>query len=138
MRRKTYLLIFLIIGMIGITHAINISEITATEEEIDLYDDGDGNQGDAGGGPKPRSLPFSPVLATIDGADVKVSFTSNIGDVNVVIKSNSGIEYYSHTTDTSSSNNLVIDISAFPSDEYTITIKAVSGTLSKYGKFIAN
>jgi len=121
--------------MIAVSHAFNAGENKGSQGEIDLLDDNDRDQGSTGG-VKPRSVSLSPVSATIDAEKVKVSFTSNVGNVSIVIKSNSGAEYYSGSVDTSLSNNVIIDISAFPSGEYIITIKTVNDILSKYGEFI--
>ena len=109
----------------GNTPNPEVREITE-RDTIDLIGKLDSGQLRSGG---------DALSAEIVGNTLLVTFNSNVGNVSVCIKNNSGNTVYS-TTVNSNSGYAVIPLSGLPSGTYTITFSNGNGAM--WGQFILN
>ncbi|GAB6122362.1 DUF3244 domain-containing protein [Dysgonomonas termitidis] len=133
MRIKTLFLVFLIFCYGGTGYA-------ATDENVDvaLHNAGGPGQGEPIM-PLARMITVSPVTVTVtDNVNMDISFRTNLGVVNVIIKDEAGMVHYMKNVNASKSVNLSVDISILPSGTYTVSLENAGGTLKKYGTFEVN
>jgi hypothetical protein len=104
------------------------SSIFASTTEINLFKD------PILPGPKPLSLTYLPVSATISETELSVYFDSSVGDATVTVYDADNNAVSQETVDTDSTSEVFIATDAWTSGNYTIKITYQTTTLS--GEFI--
>lgn len=84
-------------------------------------------------GPKPHSLTFIPVSATISETELSVYFESSVGDAIITVYDASNEVVYQQTVDTDSTREVYIPSGTWVSGNYTITVSY--GTTDLIGEF---
>ena len=85
-------------------------------------------------GPKPLSLTFIPVSATISETTLSVYFDSPVGNATITVYDADNNAVYQETVDTDSTPNVFISSSSWSAGNYSIMISYETTTLS--GEFI--
>lgn len=84
-------------------------------------------------GPKPHSLTFIPVSATISETELSVYFESSVGDATITVYDDDNNIVSQETVDTDSTSEVFIATDAWASGNYTITVSY--GTTDLIGEF---
>lgn len=81
-------------------------------------------------GPKPHSLTFIPVSATISETELSVYFDSPVGNANITVYDANDNVVSQETVDTDSTSEVFIGTDAWASGNYTIKVSYGTTTLS--------
>ncbi len=104
-----------------------------TYEQIEVCGDGEG-----GGGIKPTlTYKSEPCIATlmVDKSKIETTFSTNLGNVNVIVEDESGLIYHKQNVNTSKGKRMTINISILPAGKYKIEYVDSSNNLINKGNF---
>ena len=123
---KKLLLFFIIGSIVPILSGYSSFNTTDVEKEIELK----GSLYET----SVRSVLLNPIEATISISHIEVAFLYDVGNINVVVYTESGTIIYDNNIDTQTQENLTIDISGWDSGIYQIRFIGSTGQYM-YGTF---